>query len=277
MRLSENIKRFRLENKLTQDQLAAKLGISAQAVSKWETSETYPDGTLLVPLANALGVLLDELFGNDTVSMPDVSRRIISLIRHAEQDDRFALARDICWQIERGLFGCRMEIDTKYDPDELKRQHNDSYILEDGGFTVVANGQEPFFAVFQQPEGGFGDFLKDREELQKIFSALSHTDTVNALVRLYQKNENYIFESAVLARDCGICDEQIGGVMEELSLLGVVEIKELNIDGRKRVLFCSHPCHIPIALFLMAHRIGYKGAYSLKSHNRQTPLISAPE
>ena len=43
MSLSENIKKFRLEKNLTQEQLAAKLCISAQAVSKWETSDTYPD------------------------------------------------------------------------------------------------------------------------------------------------------------------------------------------------------------------------------------------
>ena len=52
MSLSANIKRLRLEKNLTQEQLATKLGVSAQAVSKWETSETYPDGALLVPLAN---------------------------------------------------------------------------------------------------------------------------------------------------------------------------------------------------------------------------------
>ena len=51
MSLSGNIRRLRLEKNLTQEQLAAKLGVSAQAVSKWETSETYPDGALLVPLA----------------------------------------------------------------------------------------------------------------------------------------------------------------------------------------------------------------------------------
>lgn len=47
MCLSENIKNFRLKKDLTQEQLASRLGVSAQAVSKWERSETYPDGALL--------------------------------------------------------------------------------------------------------------------------------------------------------------------------------------------------------------------------------------
>ena len=277
MSLSENIKKFRLEKNLTQEQLAAKLCISAQAVSKWETSDTYPDGTLLLPLARELGVSLDELFGNKSASMPDISRQIIALIRETDPDRRFPLAWDICWQIERGLFNCRMEIDTRYAPDEAKNQHNDSYILSDNGFTMVSNGSEPFFAVFPQPKEGFEDFLADKEALQNIFAALSHDDTVNALMWLYRRRENYIFESAVLARDCGICGEQADRVMEELSLLKVVSKQELTVNNQKRTLFRSHPGPILIALFSIARKIGYSGAYSLQSHWKSTPFFGSEE
>lgn len=277
MSLSENIKKFRLEKNLTQEQLAAKLCISAQAVSKWETSDTYPDGTLLLPLARELGVSLDELFGNKSASMPDISRQIIALIGETDPEQRFPLAWDICWQIERGLFNCCMEIDTRYAPDEAKNQHNDSYILSDNGFTMVSNGSEPFFAVFPQPKEGFEDFLADKEALQNIFAALSHDDTVNALMWLYRRPENYIFESAVLARDCGICGEQTDRVMEELSLLKVVSKQELTVNNQKRTLFRSHPRHILIALFSIARKIGYSGAYSLQSHWKSTPFFGSEE
>lgn len=46
---------------LTQEQLAEMLGVSAPAVSKWETDSSYPDITLLCPLARALGTNLDTL------------------------------------------------------------------------------------------------------------------------------------------------------------------------------------------------------------------------
>ncbi|MBQ2326367.1 MAG: helix-turn-helix transcriptional regulator, partial [Clostridia bacterium] len=45
------IKRLREEKKLTQAQLADRLGVSDKAVSKWETGGGYPDITLLEPLA----------------------------------------------------------------------------------------------------------------------------------------------------------------------------------------------------------------------------------
>ena len=273
MRLSGNIKRLRLERNLTQEQLAAKLGVSAQAVSKWETSETYPDGTLLVPLANELEVSLDELFGNDSVSMADVSGRIIRLIHHTKENERFNVAREIGWQIQRGLFDCRMEIEKKYDPNEIKNQKNASYILDDNGFTIVSNGKEPFFSVFPQPAEGYGHFLKDKEYLQKIFAALSHTDTMNALIYLYHKAENYVFESAVLERDCEIAKDQISAVIDDLLTLKLIRKQELTINGEKRVLYYSRPSHKLLAVLLMTREIGYKGAYSLQSHIRNTPFI----
>ena len=273
MSLSANIKRLRLEKNLTQEQLATKLGVSAQAVSKWETSETYPDGALLVPLANELEVSLDELFGNETVTMADISGRIVKLIHNTEAKERFNVARDIGWQIERGLFNCRMEIGKRYDPNEIKNQKNASYILDDNGFTIVSNGKEPFFSVFPQPAEGYGHFLNDKDDLQKIFAALSHTDTMNALIYLYQKNENYVFESAVLQRDCEIAKDQISAVMDDLLTLKLIWKQELTINGEKRVLYYSRPSHKLLAVLLMTREIGYNGAYSWKSHIRNTPFI----
>ncbi len=273
MSLSANIKRLRLEKNLTQEQLATKLGVSAQAVSKWETSETYPDGALLVPLANELEVSLDELFGNDSVSMSDISCRIVKLIHNTAANERFNVARDIGWQIERGLFNCRMEIEKKYDPNEIKNQKNASYILDDNGFTIVSNGKEPFFSVFPEPTEGYGHFLNDKDDLQKIFAALSHTDTMTALIYLYHKTENYVFESSVLAKDCDISNDKIDAVLDDLLMLKVMWKQNLTINGEERTLYYSRPSHKLLALFIMAREIGYKGAYSLQSHIRNTPFI----
>lgn len=271
--LSQNIKRLRLEKNLTQEQLASTLGVSAQAVSKWETTDTYPDGALLVPLAKALDVSLDELFENDSASMSAIAKKIMLLIQKTPLKDRFHLARDIGWQIERGLFGGLSEYGTKYNPDEIKNQKNSSYILNDYGFTMISNGKEPFFSVFPEPENGFGDFLNDKDALMKIFSALSDRDTMEALLYLYHQKEKYMFESGVLIRKCGIAEEKIEGVMRNLRQLRVVNQSDCIINGEKRTLYSSCPGHELIALFLIAREIGYAGAYSLQCHLRNTPFL----
>lgn len=63
LKLSEKIKRLRVDKDVTQEELAAHLNISAQAVSKWERGEGYPDITLLPRIALFFGVTTDELLG----------------------------------------------------------------------------------------------------------------------------------------------------------------------------------------------------------------------
>ena len=62
MNIGSKIKQLRLKAGLTQEQLGASLGISAQSISKWETAVTMPDIALLPLLSSLLGVTIDELF-----------------------------------------------------------------------------------------------------------------------------------------------------------------------------------------------------------------------
>ena len=56
------VKRLRQEKGVTQEQLGCFLGISCQAVSKWENGPTMPDISLLPEIARLLGVTTDDLF-----------------------------------------------------------------------------------------------------------------------------------------------------------------------------------------------------------------------
>lgn len=62
MYIGNQIKKLRLEKKVKQEELAEYLGVSAQAVSKWETGVSTPDITLLPNIAMYFGVSIDELF-----------------------------------------------------------------------------------------------------------------------------------------------------------------------------------------------------------------------
>jgi len=68
MFIAQNLKRLRAEKGLTQEEVAERVGVSGQAVSKWEREECYPDITLLPGLANLFGVTVDELIGMKELS-----------------------------------------------------------------------------------------------------------------------------------------------------------------------------------------------------------------
>lgn len=74
--IGENIKRIRLERNLTQEEVAAHLGISFQSVSKWERGDGYPDITILPALSNYFGISIDELLGTDKIAKDEQYNKI---------------------------------------------------------------------------------------------------------------------------------------------------------------------------------------------------------
>lgn len=62
------IKLYREAKKITQAELAHTLGVSDKAVSKWETGRSYPDISLIEPLARALGLSPIELLSGESVT-----------------------------------------------------------------------------------------------------------------------------------------------------------------------------------------------------------------
>lgn len=63
--IGQNIKSYRKQLGLTQEELASQLFVTAQAVSKWESDSGMPDTAQIVPLAKALNISTDALFGLD--------------------------------------------------------------------------------------------------------------------------------------------------------------------------------------------------------------------
>lgn len=61
--LGNNIRQLRRRDKKTQEALAEALGVTSQAVSRWESGGSYPDMNLIPSIANYFGVSIDELFG----------------------------------------------------------------------------------------------------------------------------------------------------------------------------------------------------------------------
>ena len=63
--LGNRIALYRKQNNFTQEELASKLNVSSQAVSKWENDLSIPDISLLIDLANLFNVTLDTLVKGD--------------------------------------------------------------------------------------------------------------------------------------------------------------------------------------------------------------------
>ena len=61
MTIAEKIKQLRKDNSMTQEDLAEKLNVSRQTISKWETSVTIPDADNIVAISKLFNITTDEL------------------------------------------------------------------------------------------------------------------------------------------------------------------------------------------------------------------------
>ena len=71
------IKELRESRKLTQAELAEKIGVSSKTVSKWETAKGLPDISLLQPLAQALGISVIELMNGEQITNKNISANML--------------------------------------------------------------------------------------------------------------------------------------------------------------------------------------------------------
>ena len=71
------IKQLREQRRLTQAELADRIGVSAKTVSKWETAKGLPDVSLLEPLAKALSISVIELMNGEQITNRNVSANML--------------------------------------------------------------------------------------------------------------------------------------------------------------------------------------------------------
>ena len=85
MAIGEVIKKHRKNKGMTQEEMAACLGITTPAVNKWERGNTLPDVTLLAPIARLLDITTDELLSfKDELTDKEINQYISKVQKDLE-------------------------------------------------------------------------------------------------------------------------------------------------------------------------------------------------
>lgn len=82
MNLKDNLKRIRKDNNLSQEQLAEKLGVSRQSVSKWENGEAYPEMDKVLQICKMFNLNIDELLNQDIKDVNEVKQSKINIDKY---------------------------------------------------------------------------------------------------------------------------------------------------------------------------------------------------
>lgn len=84
MNFSDNLKRLRKENNLSQEELAEKLKVSRQSVSKWESNTAYPEMDKIIQLSNMFNVGIDELLNKDIREVQEEKQNKINVNKYID-------------------------------------------------------------------------------------------------------------------------------------------------------------------------------------------------
>ena len=230
---NSSLKRIRKEKGITQEQLADKVGVSPQAVSKWELS-SYPDPQLLPAIADFLGVTIDELFGRAPEKEMSVhTRAMLELYDMHQSDESVPKRLEYAYQLVRasimGCCGCNSFGDI---PENVRASEYGQYslYLRDAGFIFGRlNANLPFMLVMPEPEKGYDDVLAYNKDYVELFKFLSMPNALRVMYFLAGRSTTIFFKIETLTNELGISRDNAKEIIQKL--LDFNFIWEATLDG----------------------------------------------
>ena len=104
----QRLARLRKEKGLTQEEVASRIVISPQAVSKWETGRSLPDAAIMLELCSLLNITVNDLLSGEVVSMENHDERteklLLEMIKEKEKADKRLLSVEIVIGVISSIF-----------------------------------------------------------------------------------------------------------------------------------------------------------------------------
>ncbi len=228
-----SLKKIRKEKGITQEQLAEHIGISPQAVSKWEMS-SYPDPQLLPKIADYLGVTIDELFGRASekeISVPERAMLEIYDMEQCVENDRKKL--EYAYELMRvSVMGCCGCNEYGTIPENVRVSEYGSYTLFecDAGFIFGRlNANLPFMLVMPEPEKGYDNVLAYNKDYAELFRFLGMPNALRVMYFLAGRSTTIFFKIETLIHELSISHDNAKEIID--NLLKFNFIWEATLDG----------------------------------------------
>lgn len=163
MELGKNIYELRKNKGVTQEELAAELGVTAAAVSKWEKGATLPDVLMVCAIADHFGVTTDALLGR--------SRELKKLVVMAGEEDRKVIER----LLKDHGFCAAAYADTPEEAGRCKRELAAAGVLHIGNAQLTEAERERMGkcnigdCVYEEPEDFRGNLDTILAMMEKHF------------------------------------------------------------------------------------------------------------
>ena len=272
--IGEIIQKLRKEKGITQEELGKAVGVSTQAVSKWECGGV-PDTELLPVIADFFKVSIDLLFGRNIEDYNDIDTATARYITSFDHNQRMAKAFEHCWALERSLVEDALEEhNSLFSIRSKEKQMIYSQMLFDSGITLMSLQESlSYFLLMPYPNEGWYKSLVEGIDYISLFKILSDENTFNTLLLLYRR-ENKPFTSRLLNKSLNLSIERADEILETLILYRVIEFSEVELDDEIQKIYSFIPNPAFISLLVFAKELISKpGVFYNYCNNRQLPYL----
>ena len=237
MGFGESLQALRKENKVTQEQLANFLGVSAQAVSKWENG-SFPEGDLIPKIADYFKVSTDYLYGREgrRASIEQQVVNELSSVWRVEGNHR-ERAKEYIDKVHRLLWAIQIS-SWQNSIDYYERPQHDenaarmsSVISFDAGYTFMRLDKfKDCFLFLRQPEEdkGFERWFRDTTEVRKFFGMLADQDNLRVLGFLYTLRGGELASLSTIEKVTHVQKEKISSLLDYM-------MKSVGGDGESPI------------------------------------------
>ncbi len=276
------LKRIRKAKGLTQEQLAEKVGVSGQAVSKWEIN-SFPDAQLLPEIAKALDVTIDELYGigkdektfNQTVletirNSIDYNGPIANYYRGC-----FEKITEIGRAFSMGVCGVE-----EYRPIENNIWNADNWetfsqsVFESGFYQSRLPENLHYFLFMPEPKDGYDKILAYDERMVEMFQFLGTPDALRAMYFLTGRKDSMFFNEKTFAHELEISEERGREIIKGmLKFKFICEMEYNNGESEEKIYQYLSGCNfISFITFTRALLIRPKN-FQYQNRWRTSPLF----
>lgn len=244
--LSERIAALRKERGLTQEQLGKMVGVSYQAVGKWEKGGA-PDVDLLPTLAQQLGVTIDALFGLEGGEKVDVEDTVQRWIVTVPKGQRLNELCRLVWSAMGPLTllegrdyktasefprDSRCEWIDEADGKPYPILRRTAIFKEDGLVFGVNADDMSFVSIWPEPEAGYEAFMAKNNLCRKLFQMLAMPHCLELLEYLHSKpaRDDRHYTPGAVAKALGIEVQEAENLIAALTDLGMLKPATLETE-----------------------------------------------
>lgn len=245
----KNLVKRRKELGLTQDMLAQRMNVTAQAVSKWENS-SYPDSELLPALAKALGTSIDALFGfKNNDSETDILQLIHDRVQTIAPEKRSEFVMQMLYSIIYAYnpsFHTAGHMHDEYDKETYAGIKTNEEIA-----LARLNSDLRYFIYLENPENGVNGYFTNTKNMARLLKTLADEDAIRIISYLGSGRRNKMHSASVISKRLNLPVAKVQNVIDRLDRLGIVWRVSVDLEEGETIMYgYTHNQAIPMILTL---------------------------